>query len=210
MCKDCRRQFVEKREDRIISQETEDITDNLLLEKISLAGIARVTDISEKWLREYVNKKFDEVPKKIEVTEKRKGKLTIECDEMWSYVGNKDNKVWIWLAKDVDTKEIVGCHMGNRDRIGASGLWGSLPGVCRQCAVCHTDFWAAYEDIFPSKRHRAVGKGSGKTNNIESCNSMMRQRISRLVRQTLSFSKKIENHIGAVWYFIHHYNASLA
>ncbi|MES0336871.1 MAG: IS1 family transposase, partial [Candidatus Magnetobacterium sp. LHC-1] len=25
----------------------------------------------------------------------------------------------------------------------------------------------------------------------------------------LSFSKKIENHIGAVWYFIHHYNASL-
>jgi hypothetical protein len=37
----------------------------------------------------------------------------------------------------------------------------------------------------------------------------MRQRISRLVRKTLSFSKKLENHIGAIWYFIHHYNASL-
>ncbi|MCM1982588.1 IS1 family transposase, partial [Lyngbya confervoides BDU141951] len=24
-----------------------------------------------------------------------------------------------------------------------------------------------------------------------------------------SFSKKLENHIGAIWYFIHHYNASL-
>ncbi|MCI5167624.1 MAG: IS1 family transposase, partial [Candidatus Electrothrix sp. GM3_4] len=36
------------------------------------------------------------------------------------------------------------------------------------------------------------------------------QRISRLVRDTLSFSKKIENHIGAIWNFIHHYNASLA
>ncbi|RZM75483.1 IS1 family transposase, partial [Leptolyngbya iicbica LK] len=22
-------------------------------------------------------------------------------------------------------------------------------------------------------------------------------------------SKKLENHIGAIWYFIHHYNASL-
>ncbi|MBF0345374.1 MAG: IS1 family transposase, partial [Nitrospirae bacterium] len=29
------------------------------------------------------------------------------------------------------------------------------------------------------------------------------------VRKALSFSKKIENHIGAVLYFIHHYNASI-
>ena len=25
-------------------------------------------------------------------------------------------------------------------------------------------------------------------------------------KKTLSFSKKIENHIGAIWSFIHHYN----
>jgi len=29
------------------------------------------------------------------------------------------------------------------------------------------------------------------------------------VRKSLSFSKKIENHIGAIWLFIHHYNSSL-
>ncbi len=34
----------------------------------------------------------------------------------------------------------------------------------------------------------------------------LRQRVSRLVRKTLSFSKKLENHIGAIWNFIHHYN----
>ncbi len=34
----------------------------------------------------------------------------------------------------------------------------------------------------------------------------LRQRISRLVRKTLSFSKKLENHIGAIWMFIHDYN----
>ncbi|MEP0872209.1 IS1 family transposase, partial [Trichocoleus desertorum AS-A10] len=32
---------------------------------------------------------------------------------------------------------------------------------------------------------------------------------SRLVRKSLSFSKSLENHISAIWYFIHHYNASL-
>jgi insertion element IS1 protein InsB len=30
------------------------------------------------------------------------------------------------------------------------------------------------------------------------------------VRQSLSFSKKLDNHIGAIWYFIHHYNEQLA
>ncbi|KJR42600.1 transposase, IS1 family [Candidatus Magnetoovum chiemensis] len=38
----------------------------------------------------------------------------------------------------------------------------------------------------------------------------MRQRIPRLVRSTLSFSKKLQNHIGAVWNFIHHYNSNIA
>lgn len=27
--------------------------------------------------------------------------------------------------------------------------------------------------------------------------------------KTLSFSKKLETHIGVIWYFIHHYNSSL-
>jgi IS1 family transposase/transposase-like protein len=210
MCKECARQFAENPENKIISMEIKDIIGNLLPEKISLAGAARVAGVSEKWLREYVNKKFDEVPGKIKVTKKEKGRLAIECDEMWYYVGSKKNKVWIWLAKDIDSKEIVGCYIGSRDRIGAVGLWDSLPGVYRQCAVCYTDFWSAYENIFPCKRHRAVGKGIGKTNNIESTDSTMRQRISRLVRKTLSFSKKIGNHIGSIWNFIHYYNASLA
>jgi IS1 family transposase len=128
---------------------------------------------------------------------------------MWSFVGNKGNKQWIWLAMDVGTREIAGLYVGSRDRKGASGLWNSLPGVYRQCAVCYTDFWSSYREIFPSKRHRPSGKESGETSYIERFNCTMRQRISRLVRKTLSFSKKIENHIGAIWIFIHHYNDSL-
>lgn len=111
---------------------------------------------------------------------------------------------------DGDSREIVGLFVGNRDKEGAQGLWASLPPVYRQCAVAYTDFWEAYAAVFPTKRHRAVGKETGKTSYIERFNCTMRQRISRLVRKTLSFSKKLENHIGAIWYFIHHYNASLA
>jgi len=139
----------------------------------------------------------------------KKGRLTIQCDEMWSFIGNKKNKQWIWLALDIETKEIVGVYIGERSREGAKGLWQSLPALYRQCAVCYTDFWSAYGDIFPTFRHQAVEKTSGKTNGIERFNCTLRQRVSRLVRKTLSFSKKLENHIGAIWYFIHHYNELL-
>jgi IS1 family transposase len=63
--------------------------------------------------------------------------------------------------------------------------------------------------IFPKKRHKSVGKETGLTNRIERFNRTMRQRVSRLVRKTLSFSKKLSNHIGAIWHFIHHYNANI-
>jgi len=45
----------------------------------------------------------------------KKGGLTVECDEMWSFVGLKHNKQWIWLALDSDSREIVGMHVGSRD-----------------------------------------------------------------------------------------------
>ena len=93
----------------------------------------------------------------------KKRQLTIQGDEMWSFVSNKKNKQWVWLALDTKPKEIVGVHVGKRSRSGAEGLWQSLPPIYRQCAVCYTDFWSAYEEIFPSSRHRAVGKKSGKT-----------------------------------------------
>ena len=111
--------------------------------------------------------------------------------------------------KDVQTREIVGVHIGDRSAETAQALWQSLPPVYRQCAVIYSDFWSAYAEVLPSKRHCAVGKETGKTSYIERFNCTLRQRVSRLVRKTLSFSKKLENHIGAIWLFIHYYNASL-
>jgi len=109
-----------------------------------------------------------------------------------------------------DLKKIAGVYIKRRNYVGAKGLWQSLPPVYRQCAVCYTDFWAAYNEILLTKRHRVVGKESEKTSHIERFNLTMRQRVSRLVRKTLSFSKKSENHIGTIWNFIHHYNLEIA
>ena len=111
-----------------------------------------------------------------------------------------------WLALNVKTREIVGCHISDRSADSAFALWQSMPAVYRQCAIIYTDHWQAYQAVLPSRRHYAVSQETGLTNYIERFNNTLRQRVSRLVRQTLSFSKKLDNHIGAIWNFIHYYN----
>lgn len=71
-CNECHRQFVENPEKIIISQEKRELIDRLLLERISLAGIARVAKVSERWLQTYVNNKYALVPRKVKVAPKKR------------------------------------------------------------------------------------------------------------------------------------------
>jgi len=206
MCRDCRKQFVENPDIRKIMDEKKSLTDKMLLERISLAGICRVLGISQRRLQSYVDEKYQHIKKKPETIFKGKIRLTIECDEIRAYVGSKKNNCRIWLATDPETGEIVGVYIGTRGRESAKKLWDPLPPEYRRCAVIYTDFWEAYVGVLPSKRHRRAAKNSGKTSHIERFNNTLRQRISRLVRKTLSFSKKLENLIGAVLLFIHDHN----
>ena len=67
MCKACGRQFVQDPQHRVISDETKSLIDKLLLEKLPLAGIARVTGVSERWLQSYVNDLYQDVPRQAQV-----------------------------------------------------------------------------------------------------------------------------------------------
>jgi insertion element IS1 protein InsB len=209
-CKQCGRQFVLDPLVSPVSDETKAVIDQLLLERISLAGIARVVHVSESWLQDYVNQKYREVPRQLNIPKLSEFRLVVECDELWSFVLKKKEKQWVWIAKDRDSGYVVGLYIGSRGIEGAQGLWNSLPRDYQELANFYTDFWEAYKAVFPEFRHYAVGKESGKTNHVERYNCTLRQRISRLVRKALSFSKKLENHIGAIWYFIHHYNSTLS
>src|SRR5688500_6285350 len=73
MCKDCRRQCVSNPTQHRISDTTKQTIDKLLLERISLAGITRVTGVSSRWLQSYVNAKYEAVPRSVDVTAQKKG-----------------------------------------------------------------------------------------------------------------------------------------
>ena len=72
-CHECGRQFIEHPSKKVIDQATRELIDRLLLERISLAGIARVTQVSEPWLQTYVNEKYAQVPRQVQVTPKKRG-----------------------------------------------------------------------------------------------------------------------------------------
>lgn len=72
-CRGCGRQFVQDPQNKIIAQATKDLIDKLLLEKLPLAGIARMTGVSEPWLQSYVNTKYQGIAKRVNVLAKKKG-----------------------------------------------------------------------------------------------------------------------------------------
>lgn len=72
-CHGCGRQFIEQPTQKVIDQVTRELIDRLLLERISLAGIARAAQVSEQWLQTYVNEKSAKVPRQVQVTPQKRG-----------------------------------------------------------------------------------------------------------------------------------------
>ena len=114
------------------------------------------------------------------------------------------------MAMDAITRQVIAFHVGDRSRKSAKRLWDKIPLAYRQHAIFYTDQYVVYEGVIPVTQHRAISKLARKTNHIERFNNTLRQRVSRLVREALSFSKKLANHIGAIKLFICHYNLTRA
>lgn len=62
LCKNCGRQFVVNPENKVISKQEKALIDKLLLEKISLAGIARTMEVSAVWLQGYISDLYASCP----------------------------------------------------------------------------------------------------------------------------------------------------
>ncbi|MBP3956751.1 IS1 family transposase [Gemmata sp. G18] len=130
----------------------------------------------------------------------------IEADELWSFVGPKDQVRWVWVALDEGTRRVLAMVVGDRSAATAQRLWGALPRGYRTGVTVYTDVLASYRQAIPRARHRAVGKDTGLAAHVERFGLTLRQRCARFVRKTLSFSKCEMIPLGALWYFIRLYN----
>jgi len=132
----------------------------------------------------------------------------LEADEMWSFVHEKWNKRWVWTVMCRRTRQIIAFVIGDRSEQTCRKLWEQIPQAYRVCRS-YSDFWEAYQLVFPAEIHECVGKGSGQTNHIERWYNTLRQSSARFVRKTLSFSKSDTMHEIVMRLFIIRYNLSL-
>ena len=203
-------------EQYFVSDDTRALIERLLVERISLRGICRAMGVTLKWLLGFLVECIEALPDHLHVqpvTCKHNvmiQRLEVEADEMASFVPKKANKSWIWIAMDATSRQVIAFHAGDRSRRSAKRLWAKIPEAYRQHATFYTDQYVVYEGVIPAAQHRAISKLARKTNHVERFNNTLRQRVSRLVREALSFSKKLVNHIGAIKMFICHYNLTRA
>jgi len=132
----------------------------------------------------------------------------LEADEMWSFVYEKWNKRWIWTLMCRRTRQIVAFVVGDGSETACRRLWEQIPPAYKSCQS-YSDFWEAYQIVFPAETHECVGKGSGQTNHMERWYNTFRQSNARFVRKTLSFSKSNLYHEIVVRSFIIRLNLSL-
>ena len=129
----------------------------------------------------------------------------VEMDEMWSYVGNKDNQRWLWHAIDCATGSVLGYVLGPREDQAFVELKGLLApfGINR----FYTDGWGAYQRHLDPEQH-IIGKQN--TQKIERKHLTLRTRIKRLARKTICFSKLERMHDVVIGLFVNRYEFGIA
>ena len=116
---------------------------------------------------------------------------SIECDEIWAFVGNKDNPQWVWLSWSYQTTQTLSFSVGPRDTVTGRAMWDGIPEGYRKKQV-YTDGLNIYDSLIPYSQHWVAEKGTGATNVAEGCNNYLRHRVSYLVRKSMSFARNIE------------------
>lgn len=122
--------------------------------------------------------------------------LICEIDEMWSFVRGKKLQRWLWYAWEPRLKRIIAHAFGDRSTNTLKILLKRMEHL--NVAFWCTDNFSAY-NVLPNDKH-IVGKIY--TQRIERENLTLRNRLKRLNRKTLGYSKSAEMHDKIIGTFI--------
>jgi insertion element IS1 protein InsB len=214
--KACGRPLVLQAENRLIDADQRLLVARLLLENISLPGSCRAVGVSIRWVMTCMVTCVDAVPEPLHPHLPGRPRTVIRrlveaaAEERGPFVKQKVDKRWRWLAMDRAPRQSVACHVGDRRRDRARPWWANRPGMSREEATFSTEQDEVYTGVMPAARHKAITNKARTSNHRERFNQTVRQRVSRLVRETFAFSKKLAHHIGAIRYFICHDNLTRA
>lgn len=107
-------------------------------ERVSLRGIERIFKVCRqtvaKWVRDYLK----QLPVLAATLVMYEVGDVLEIDELWSFVLEKEQKRWVWLALCRRTRQIVAFYIGKRDDHAARQLEQRIPYPYTLCPM-YTD-----------------------------------------------------------------------
>ena len=175
-------------------------------ELLSLCGVSRVFALSYDKIYQQLNLTCLSLPNfRTQVADCKHPNYTLDFDEVGGFCGSKKNKQWLWAALCKETRQIVAYVIGDRSETTFRRLVRKIPLAYLRCPS-FSDHWKSYKKLCRKGNHKQVGKESGKTNHIERYWATLRARLSRYVRKSLSFSRRLKYHHLVTKLFICNYN----
>jgi len=105
-------------------------------------------------------------------------------DEIWTFIGNKANVVWITYAIERKSRTIVGFVLGPKTKENIRPLVNQL--ILSAPKHIYTDRLNIYPSLVPDNIHQRF---QYCTNIIERNNLTLRTHLKRLSRRTICFSR---------------------
>jgi insertion element IS1 protein InsB len=207
-CKDCKAYRVLEPK-RIHEKGEKDMILRAYKERASMRGLERIFHVARQTVARWIQEIVPALPDLKDTLLPAEPDDVLELDELWSFVLKKDRKRWLWTALCRRTRQIVAFVIGDRSQKTCRRLWNEIPAAYKKCQS-FSDFWEAYQTVFPQKTHRCVGKESGETAHMERWYNTLRQRLARFVRKTLSFSKSDAFHHMVTKWYITEYNLAIS
>jgi insertion element IS1 protein InsB len=105
------------------------------------------------------------------------------------------------MGSSITSVTRANAHLVPRPKIASYQISAKSPKGYQQRATFYTDRYEVYKGVIPPAQHKAMTKPARKTDHVERFHNTLIQRVSRLLRDTLSCSKKLANHVGAIRFF---------
>lgn len=179
-CKDCKKCFQNSYSYKAYHLETNNLIRSLLKEGCGIRSIARIIGVSAKT----VLSRILVISKQIKTPYFTKLGSKFEVDELWSFIGNKNNVTWITYAIERQTKRVIDFFVGRKTIENIKPLINKL--LLLHPKRIYTDKLNIYPSMIPKEIHKRF---QYCTNIIERHNLTLRTHVKRLSRRTICFSK---------------------
>lgn len=145
-----------------------------------IRGISRILQISTNTVMSWI-RKYGSQSKSREFFKRGD---EYEVDELCTYIGNKERKRWVVVAKSRSTGDIIDIQIGTRTKKQLKLVIDKL--LMLSPKRIYTDNLNIYRYIIPKEIHE---RGKRKINHVERFNLTLRTHVKRLNRRTICYSK---------------------